>query len=88
MKNPKKRVINTVQMFDCSQAFAIGWSENHRLIEWLGLKGTFESQLIQHPCNEQGRLQLDEAPQSHVWPDLEHWPPLWATCANVSPLSQ
>jgi len=30
------------------------------------LEGTFKGHLVQHPCNEQGHLQLDQVAQSPV----------------------
>jgi len=36
-----------------------------------GLEGTFRGHLAQTPCNEQGRLQLDQVAQSPVQPGLE-----------------
>ena len=44
--------------------------ELHRIIEWFGLEGTFKGHLVQSPCSEQGHLQLDQAAQSPIQPDL------------------
>jgi len=43
----------------------------HRIIEWFGLERTFKGHLAQTPCREQGHLQLEQAAQSPVQPDLE-----------------
>lgn len=45
--------------------------EFFRLIEYLGLKGTFKGHPVQPPCNEQGPLLLDQVGQSPIQPDLE-----------------
>jgi len=44
---------------------------NHSTIEWAGLEVTFKGHLAQHPCSEQGHLQLDQVAQSPIQPDLE-----------------
>jgi len=46
-------------------------SWNHRNIECFGLEGTFRVHLAQHPCSEQGHLQLGQVAQSPVQPGLE-----------------
>jgi len=38
----------------------------HRIIECVGLEGTYKAHLVHSPCNEQGRLQLDQLAQSPV----------------------
>jgi len=40
----------------------------HRIIERFGLEGTFRGHLAQHPCSEQGHLQLDQVAQRPVQP--------------------
>lgn len=55
---------------------------SHRIIEQFGLKGTFKAHLVQHPCSEQGRLQLKHVAQTPVQPNLGHLPPLWASCSS------
>jgi len=42
-----------------------------RIIECFGLEETVRGDLAQHPCSEQGHLQLDEVAQSPVQPGLE-----------------
>jgi len=46
-------------------------SQSHRIIEQFGLEETFKDHLV-HPLprNEKGQLQLDQAAQSPVQPDL------------------
>ena len=39
-------------------------------MELFGLEGTFSGHLAQHPCSEQGHLQLDQVAQRPVRPDL------------------
>ncbi|KAK4825368.1 hypothetical protein QYF61_027121 [Mycteria americana] len=46
-------------------------SQNHRIIEWFWLEGTFKGHPVQSPCNEQGHLQLDQVAQSPIQPDLD-----------------
>lgn len=55
---------------------------SHRIIELFVLKGTFKAHLVQHPCSEQGRLQLKHVAQTPVQPNLGHLPPLWASCSS------
>lgn len=55
---------------------------SHRIIELFVLKGTFKAHLVQHPCSEQGRLQLKHIAQTPVQPNLGHLPPLWASCSS------
>ena len=45
--------------------------QNHRITECFGLEGMLKRHLLQHPCNEQGHLQLDQVAQSPVQPGLE-----------------
>ena len=45
--------------------------KNHRITESFELEGTFEGKLVQHPCNVQGYLQLDQVAQSPVQPDVK-----------------
>jgi len=42
---------------------------DYRIIEWL--EGTFDSHLVQPPCNKQRHLQLDQVAQGPIQPDLE-----------------
>jgi len=42
----------------------------HRIMEQFGLGGTSTGPLVQPPCSEQEHLQLDQAAQSPVQPDL------------------
>ena len=44
---------------------------NHRIIKSFELEGTFEGQVVQPPCNEQGCLQPHQGAQSPLRPDLE-----------------
>ncbi|KAK4815157.1 hypothetical protein QYF61_017598 [Mycteria americana] len=44
-----------------------------RIIDWVGLAGTFKGHLVQPPCNEQGHLHLDQVAQSPVQPGLERF---------------
>jgi len=46
-------------------------SENHRIIEWFVLEGSFKSHLVQLPFKEQGHLHLDQVAQSPVQSDSE-----------------
>jgi len=39
---------------------------NFIIIGCFGLEGIFRGQLAQHPCSEQGHLQLDQVAQSPV----------------------
>ena len=57
------------------------------ITEWFGLEGTFKGHLVQPPFNEQGHLQLEQVSPTWPWmfPGMGHLPPLWATCASVSP---
>ena len=45
--------------------------ENHRIIEWPGLKRTTMIIEFQPPCYVQGRQIPDQAAQSHIQPGLE-----------------
>ena len=50
---------NTPYAQDLQLALAyVQWC--HRIIEWFGLEGTFKGYLVQHPCSEQGQLQLNQ----------------------------
>lgn len=44
---------------------------NYGIIKLFDLEGSFKSQLVQHPWNEQGRLQLEQVSLSSIQPDLE-----------------
>ena len=44
---------------------------HHRFIEWFKSEGTFKGYLVQLPWIKQGYLQLDQAAQSPIQPDLE-----------------
>jgi len=68
---------------------ALNTSQNHRIIEWLGLEGTSRTIKLQTPRHRQGHLPPHLIPaqtaQGHIQPDLEHlqgWmehpQPLWA----------
>ena len=46
-------------------------SQNHRIIEWPGLKRITMIIKFQPPCYVQGRQPLDQAAQSHNQPGLE-----------------
>jgi len=43
-----------------------------RIIEWIGLEGTFKDHLVQSPFHGQGHLPLDQVAQSPIQPALEH----------------
>jgi len=45
--------------------------EDHRIIEFLELEGTFKGHLAQLLCNEQGHAQLDQVPRGLIQPHLE-----------------
>ena len=45
--------------------------DTRRIIESLELERTFKGYLVQLPCNEQGRAQLDEIARSPIQPGLE-----------------
>ena len=47
--------------------------ENHWIIEWFELEGTLKTIQLQPPCHGQGHLPLDQAAQSLIHPDLEHF---------------
>ena len=64
------------------QLYAYEVAVNHRITECFGLEGTFRCHLVQPPCSEQGHLQLDQAAQSPVQPDLECFQG-WATLGNL-----
>jgi len=36
---------------------------SYRAIEWFGFEETFKGYLVQAPCNEQGRLPIDQFAQ-------------------------
>jgi len=38
-------------------------NQNHRIIEWFGLEGTFKGHLVQPQCSEQEHLQIDQVAQ-------------------------
>ena len=46
-------------------------SKIHRIIEWLGLEGTFKIIWFQPPCYRQGHLPLDQAAHSPIQPSLD-----------------
>ena len=48
-------------------------SQNHRVIERIGLEGTLKITQFQIPCHGQGYLPLDQVAQSPIQPDLEHF---------------
>jgi len=43
----------------------------NKIMESLELERTFKGYLVQLPCNEQGRAQLDEIARSPIQPGLE-----------------
>ena len=46
-------------------------SQNHKIVEWPGLKRTTMIIEFQPPCYVQGRRPPDQAAQSHIQPGLE-----------------
>ena len=45
----------------------------HRITESLEREWAFKGHLVQHPCNEQGHLQLNQVAQSPVQPVQEEF---------------
>jgi len=65
---------------------------DHIIIELSELKRTLKGHLVQHPCNEQGHLQLHQVAQSQpatlsVPPKAGYPPPLWATSFSLTTLT-
>lgn len=55
-------------LFQCPWVFG-----DPRNVEWFGLKGTFKFISFQLPCHDQEQPSLDQAAQSPVQPDFEHF---------------
>ena len=72
-------------------------SQNHRIIEWLGLEGSSRIIRLQPRCHWQGHqplyLLLDQAAQGPIQRGLEHLQEWsihnlsWAACSSTLPLS-
>jgi len=50
--------------FPLSLLCSFSYYSNHRIIEYMGMEGTFKGPLVEPLCNEQGHLQLVEVVQS------------------------
>ena len=59
---------------------------SHRITESFELERTFKGHLVQLPCNEQGRPQLDQVAQSLVQRGLESHanPTVHNCCASIA----
>ena len=58
-----------------------------RITELFELEGTLKGHLVQLPCSEQGHLQLHQAAQSPVQPDLQCLKG-WASTTSLGNLFQ
>ena len=56
---------------NCLTGLIVAFSNNHRIIEWPGLKRITVIIEFQPPCYVQGRQPPDQAAQSHNQPGLE-----------------
>lgn len=63
----------TLTRTTAQQAWGRAQAWNHRILEWIGLKGILKITLFQSPFHRQGQLPLDQAALYPIQPGLEQF---------------